>query len=535
MTTTTTTNTQHTLLRDQNDLVDSLRQADDSRVISDHPSILNVEVDLQAQPTDATRWETVVVIASATCITGMSSLLGGLVTVCIPMMAKDIELENGLLLWPSSVFALTSGCTLLLSGAMTDVCGANVLYLVGCFLQSAFTLACGLSETGIQLIIFRAFGGIAISLCLPSAVCIITRTFSPGKKRNAAFAFMGGAQPTGFSIGLCIGGVLADTIGWRWGFHGAAALNTIIFLFALKWLPGHQEPRQPVTLTRLAKEADWIGALLASVGLAMASSVLVSIAGSLRNMSQPINITMLTLSVFLFVSFVFWVGRQERRGRPALIPNSFWKNISFTSVCLSVFLVWGAYNATEAIDSLYFQYVQQLSATEASLRFLPAPIGGVLASVIVGLIVHRVCANTAIVISITVSCLSPLLMAIANPAWSYWVCVFPAVLTNAVGANTLYTISNLLITSFFPARTQGVAGGVYNTMAQVGKSFGLASSAVIASSITTKLEGGEKQNPEALLQGYRAAFWYCLSMNLVTLLLVLWGLRKVGKVGSKNE
>jgi MFS family permease len=99
---------------------------------------------------------------------------------------------------------------------MADLFGARQLYLLGCFCQSAVTLACGLSRTGTQIIVFRALAGISISMCLPSSVSLITHSFAPGKRRNIAFAAMGGGQPVGFAIGLSLGGVFADTIGWRW-------------------------------------------------------------------------------------------------------------------------------------------------------------------------------------------------------------------------------------------------------------------------------------------------------------------------------
>lgn len=146
------------------------------------------------------------------------------------------------------------------------------MYLVGCVLQSAFTLACGLSRNGTELILYRALAGVAISFCLPSAVSILTNTFPPGKRRNAAFASMGGGQPIGFSLGLTLGGVFADSIGWRWGFHIAAILNTVIFVLAVWGLPKDLSAG-PVTWERLIYDIDWVGALIASASLAMMSYV----------------------------------------------------------------------------------------------------------------------------------------------------------------------------------------------------------------------------------------------------------------------
>jgi Na+/melibiose symporter-like transporter len=233
--------------------------------------------------------------------------------------------------------------------------------------------------------------------------------------------------------------------------------------------------------------------------------------------------------------FILWIDRQERLNRPAIIPKSLWRNKVFTSICISVFLTWGAFNAVESILTLYFQYVQEISAIQTSMRFLPAPISSTLANVVMGLIAHRVRADSAVIVGTTITCIAPLLMAIVHPDWSYWSCEFLAVLFNPVGADTFFTISNLLITSAFPTKTQALAGGVFNTIAQIGKSVGLATSAVIANSVTARSSSEDKQSPEALLEGYRATFWYCFALSWTTLVVCSLGLRNIGRVGVKRE
>lgn len=126
-------------------------------------------------------------------------------------------------------------------------------------------------------------------------------------------------------------------------------------------------------------------------------------------------------------------------------------------------------------------------------------------------------------------------MALVDPAWSYWYCSFWAVFLSPVGADTLFTISNLLITSVFPPKTQALAGGVFNTISQIGKSVGLATSAVIANSVTARSGYAEKGGPQALMQGYRATFWYCFALSVATLGVAGVGLRNMGRVGVKRE
>ncbi|KAK4548733.1 hypothetical protein LTR36_008506 [Oleoguttula mirabilis] len=458
---------------------------------------------------------TAVIIASVTLITAISTLLNGLTTVALPTIAAELDIPDSLLLWPSSIQALTSGCTLLLSGSIADALGARFMYLTGCVLQAGFILGCGLARTTMQMILFRGLSGVALSLCLPSAVSIITSTFV-GQRRDMAFASMGGGQPIGFSIGLALGGVLTDTIGWRWGFYLAALLDAVVFAIALWGLPRSIDDRIGVEgaashswsqkLERLRTEIDWVGATIASSSLAMLSYAFAAITGSTADIGRPSTIALLAVAIALIPIFIWWVGRQEKLGKPAIIPNSLWRNKIFTTICVAVFLTWGSFNALETILTFYFQKVQELSAIQTSIRFLPSPVSGAAFNVAMGLLVHRVSANYLVLGGCVLSVAAPLAMAFATPHSNYWESGFLGNVFNPTGADSLFTISNLLITSVFPAKTQALAGGVFNTISQIGKSVGLALVAVIASSVTASSRYADKTSPEALMQGCTATF-----------------------------
>jgi nitrate/nitrite transporter NarK len=260
-----------------------------------------------------------------------------------------------------------------------------------------------------------------------------------------------------------------------------------------------------------------------------------TVTGSTADIREPLVIALLTIGLALIPTFIFWVGRQESLGRPAIIPNSLWRNRVFTCICLSVFLTWGFFNAVENLLTFFFQYVQGITAIQTSVRFLPEPVSGAVTNIVMGLIVHRVRADYVVLISTAVAALSPLLMALSNQKASYWSFAFPAVALNPISSDALFTISNLLITSMFPPKTQALAGGVFNTIAQIGKSVGMATTAVIASSITANSDIVDKNSPEGLLIGYKAAFWYCFALCIGTMLVSAWGLRSIGKVGMKRD
>jgi predicted MFS family arabinose efflux permease len=71
-------------------------------------------------------------------------------------------------------------------------------------------------------------------------------------------------------MGLVLGGIFADTIGWRWGFHLCAIVNTVIFVIAFFGLPRSSGKRTQV-FQRLRTEIDWVGIVLGSASLALLS------------------------------------------------------------------------------------------------------------------------------------------------------------------------------------------------------------------------------------------------------------------------
>lgn len=102
--------------------------------------------------------------------------------------------------------------------------------------------------------------------------------------------------------------------------------------------------------------------------------------------------------------------------------------------------------------------------------------------------------------------LASVLVAIAQPSWAYWAVAFSANLLNHIDADSIFTVSNLLITSMFPSKTQGMAGGISNTVSQTGKIVGLAVTALVANQVTNNSGYRIYDHRLGLLEGYHAVF-----------------------------
>lgn len=198
-------------------------------------------------------------------------------------------------------------------------------------------------------------------------------------------------------------------------------------------------------------------------------------------------------------------------------------------------MIFGSFNATETFITFLFQEVQGLSATAASVRFLPEPVMGAVVNILMGLYVHKLRASWTLQASFVISALSPLLLAVMKEGSTYWTFEFPAVAFVPVATDVLYTISQLVITAEFDENTQALAGGIFNTVAQIGKSVGIALSAVMASSISARKELTGADHESVLLEGYRAAWWFTFGMTAVCIFVTLFGLRGLGNVGVKRD
>lgn len=311
-----------------------------------------------------------------------------------------------------------------------------------------------------------------------------------------------------------------------------------LFLAAFWGLPPDEQ--KDLSWQRLGSDIDWIGAMTLSIAFGLLTYVLAMITASYSRLGDAQNIAILAISLLLVPVFVYWMHRQECLGKPAIIPSSLWKNTAFTTTCVAVFFTWAVFNAFQYFSTLFFQRVQSLSALQTSLRFLPMVVVAAVTDIITGVPVSKVHVRLLVSITSAISLIASILMATINPHSTYWTHAFFAMLLSAINPDTLFTVSNLIITSAYPSNT-GLSGGVFNVFAQLGNSIGLAVTAAVAASFGVhdeRLGRGEAEirtEGGVLFEGYKAAFWNCAARMVLVTGASLWGLRSGGKVGKKSD
>ncbi|HET6696542.1 MAG TPA: MFS transporter, partial [Gaiellaceae bacterium] len=196
-----------------------------------------------AAAADPRRWKALAVLGVAYL---MVVLDVSIVNVALPSIQTDLGFTTEDLQWVVSGYALTFGGFLLLGGRAGDLLGRRLFFMIGLGLFLVTSLLAGLSTSSEMLIVARLLQGAAGAILSPSVFSIVTVTFQEGAERNKALGILGGIAGSGAAIGVLLGGILTEYIGWEWIFF----VNVPIGLAALALVPRYVTESRADGLTR---------------------------------------------------------------------------------------------------------------------------------------------------------------------------------------------------------------------------------------------------------------------------------------------
>ncbi|MEJ1231433.1 MAG: hypothetical protein WDM88_13530 [Galbitalea sp.] len=171
----------------------------------------------------------------------------------------------------------------------------------------------------------------------------------------------GRREPRSRSLaGPTLGGVIVDTIGWRYVFviNVLPIAVTLILLVVLR----HRDVRRP------GVSIDYLGALLCVLGLG--GPVYALIEQEHYGWGSPLILLPFIVGLACFAGFLV----RERFARQPLMPLSLFAVRNFAVGNVSTALVYGALSLGGFIISVFLQQVDGFPATLAALATLPLSI-----------------------------------------------------------------------------------------------------------------------------------------------------------------
>ncbi|KAK8152037.1 major facilitator superfamily domain-containing protein [Phyllosticta citribraziliensis] len=121
--------------------------------------------------------------------------------------------------------------------ALTSFYLHRTMLLSGTCFFALFTLVCALFPKFIGLVMARAFQGIGAVFTIPAAQAQLAIQFADPARKAKALGIWLASGLLGFIIGLILGGVLTDLLGWRWIFWASLILSAFVTPAAYFVLP----------------------------------------------------------------------------------------------------------------------------------------------------------------------------------------------------------------------------------------------------------------------------------------------------------
>jgi EmrB/QacA subfamily drug resistance transporter len=438
-------------------------------------------------------------------------LLDGTITiVALPSIGADLGFSKQDLAWVLSAYALTFGGLLLLGGRAADLLGRRRVFMAGVLLFTAASLVCGLAWSPAALLAARVVQGAGAAIMTPTALSIISTTFSEGSERNKALGIWGALGGIGAPTAWLIGGPLVDGPGWRWIFF----INVPVGLAALALSPALLRESR-AALTR--RSYDPAGALTITGALVLLVYAVVEAPGA--GWGDVRTILPLAGSAVLLAAF----GLIESRHPAPLVPLRIFRSRTLAGADALTVLLGTVAIGVPFVLTLYAQQVLGYSALKFGVSSVVLAVA-VTAGAIAGQgAVLRAGFRPVAATGMALMGGGSLVLTQVSVHGSYFPDIFIGLLLCGLGIGLAFVTATVAALAGVAGQESGLASGLSNTALQIGTALGVAIVSTVAVSRSQDyLAANPGANPlVALTEGYQSAFVACAVLAGIGLALAL--------------
>jgi EmrB/QacA subfamily drug resistance transporter len=447
-------------------------------------------------------------LALAVIVTSQLMLLldATVMNVALPRIRADLGFTSAGLSWVLNAYTLAFGGLLLLGGRAGDLFGRRRLFLGGVAVFTAASLLGALADSAGWLLAARILQGLGAAAAGPNTLALITSTFTEPRERIRALSVFSGVSSAGFAIGLIVGGLLTEWFSWRAVLLINIPFGLAILAFARRYL--HEPERHPARL-------DLPGALTATVGTS--ALVFGFIRAAEAGWSDPTALVALVAGVVILAVF----GWTELRTKQPLLPMHLFADRNRAAGYASFFLGPMAMMSAFFFLTQYLQEVTRYSALATGFAFLPLAV---------------IMFSTSRLLPRWLPTVGPKPFAIAGTilvatglAWlsrltatsDYLPELLGPMVVLGLGGGLTFAPLNVVIMSTVRPADAGAAGGVLQTMQQVGATLGLAVLVTVAGSASRDTAAAGGSPADVLVDGMTAAFTVSTAIAVLSFLVAL--------------
>src|SRR6516225_5979331 len=312
---------------------------------------------------DRRRWLVLGVIALAQLMVVLDLTV---MNVALPSAQRALGFTTVDRQWVVTAYTLAFGSLLLLGGRLADLAGRKVTFLTGLAGFAVVSAVGGASVNFAMLITARACQGAFAALLVPSALSLLTTTFTAPKDRAKAFGIYGAIAGAGGAIGLLLGGALTQYLSWRWTLYVNLIFAAVAFTGGLILLQRQPSPVKP--------RLDIPGVLLVS------GAVFCLVYGfsnaATHSWHAPFTWGFLAAGAALLAAFAWWMSRAAH----PLLPPRVVLDRNRGGAYLSMFIASAGLFGIFLFLTYYLQQTLGYSPLVTGFVFLPMSVGLIVAA-----------------------------------------------------------------------------------------------------------------------------------------------------------
>jgi EmrB/QacA subfamily drug resistance transporter len=468
------------------------------------------------------RWLILAVIAVAQLMVVLDVTI---VNIALPSAQADLGFSDDSRQWIITAYALAFGSLLLLGGRIGDLFGRKWAFIGGLLGFAVASAVGGAADSFGVLVAARAAQGVFGALLAPSALALLSTIFTDRDERAKAFGIYGAIAGGGAAVGLLLGGILTETLSWRWCLYVNLLIAVPTALAALRLLVNQAQAQRP--------PIDVPGTLAATSGL---FALVFGFSNSETNSwGHPLTIVMLAAAVVLLSAFVVIEKRAAHPLLPLRVIADRVRGGAYLAIGIAGIAMFGVF----LFLTYYLQLTKGFTPIETGLAFLPMTAAIMITATSVNIrFLSRIGPRPLLILGMVLGSAAMVWLAQLEPDSSYIGHVLPALLVMGVGMGNIFAPAFATATYGVNPGDSGVASAMVNTMQQVGGSIGTALlSSIFASAVSSYAEG-RPQTPEVLgaaaVHGYTVAFWVAAGVFAVGAVVVAFTMPTV-KVAHEEQ
>jgi EmrB/QacA subfamily drug resistance transporter len=379
------------------------------------------------------------------------------VNLALPAIQHDLGGGVSSAQWTADAYNVTFAAALLTAGSLGDRFGRRRVLRTGLLAFVVASLACALAPSLGVLLAARAAQGVGAALMLPQGLAIAAAAFPDAAGRARATAAWAVAAASSAALGPIVGGVLTDSLGWRYIFWLNAPIGVVALAMSFRYLP---ESRNPT-----AGKVDPFGQTLTMLTLGTLTLVLVE-----GRMLGIVWTMALALVVAAGAAGLVW---SQRRVTNPMLPPQFFGNRRLVIALVATFaMTFGTYGML-LVNSLAFQQQRGVSALATAVAFLPLPLTYLALIPVANVLARRSGPRLPMTSGLVLMGAGMLLYALVGPGAELWLLESAFVLAGAgLAMNTGPAVGMAMASA--PVSRAGMTSGVVNLARLVGITVGVA-------------------------------------------------------------